>query len=208
MTTGGTIPRFLLWVTLVVATVGGGPRAAAQAPGDAQRGRALFTAKGCAGCHLPQGQQGAGPALEELRKPQGGFELSGRLWNHTPGMFATLQREGKPWPTFTAAEMADLMVYLRAEPARDPAVNLALGQALLVRKGCLKCHQFRGEGGWVGIELTKYHGGYESPVVWATAVWNHAPRMAVEGRWKGLLYPRFSGEEMANLVGFLRSAVK
>ena len=103
--------------------------------------------------------------------------------------------------------MADLMAYLDADPARDPAPDLPQGQALLVRKGCLKCHRFRGEGGQVGIELTKY-GGYESSVVWATAVWNHAPRMALEAQRMGFLHPRFSGEEMANLVGFLRSAAK
>jgi len=208
VTRSGRVLGVLLGAALAGSLTGGVAPAAERGAGDAERGKALFTAKGCAGCHLPRGQQGAGPPLEELRKRQGGFELSGRLWNHTPGMFTTLLREGKAWPTFTAVEMADLMAYLDADPARDPAPDLPQGQALLVRKGCLKCHQFRGEGGQVGIELTKYHGGYESSVVWATAVWNHAPRMALEAQRMGFLHPRFSGEEMANLVGFLRSAAK
>jgi cytochrome c551/c552 len=208
VTRSARVPRILLGAALAVSLTGGATSAAERGSGDAERGKALFTAKGCAGCHLPRGRQGAGPPLDELRKRQGGFELSGRLWNHTPGMFTTLLREGKAWPTFTAAEMADLMAYLDADPARDPPPDLPQGQALLVRKGCLKCHQFRGEGGQVGIELTKYHGGYESSVVWATAVWNHAPRMALEAQRMGFLHPRFSGEEMANLVAFLRSAAK
>jgi hypothetical protein len=121
-------------------------------------------------------------------------------------MFATLLKEGTEWPKITPLEMADLMAYLQADPSRDPAPSLPRGQGLLVRKGCLKCHRFRGEGGSVGIELTKYPDGYQSPVAWATLIWNHSPRMAGHAARMGLLYPRFSSDEMGNLLGFLRSA--
>ena len=182
--------------------------AAAQSPGAAERGRALFSAKQCVHCHAPRGQQGRGPAVEELKRPQGAFELAGRFWNHAPAMFTTLRQEGVAWPEITAAKMADLMAYLQADPARDPTPDLYRGQALLVRKECLKCHRFRGEGGLVGVELTQPQPGYDSPVVWAAAIWRHAPRMAEEAKRMGVLYPRFSGEEMENLVGFLRSSAK
>jgi len=189
----------------LVATVS---PSAAQGPGVAERGRALFSAKKCVHCHAPRGQQARAPAVEDLRRPQGAYELAGRIWNHAPDMFATLRQEGVAWPEITAVEMADFMVYLQADPARDPAPDLSRGQALLVRKGCLKCHRFRGEGGLVGVELTQTQPGYDSPAVWAAATWRHAPRMAEEAKRMGVLYPRFSGEEMGNLVGFLRSSVK
>ncbi|MDP2701469.1 MAG: c-type cytochrome, partial [Candidatus Rokubacteria bacterium] len=92
---------------------------AAQAPGDAERGRAVFSAKQCVRCHASGGQQGVGPPVERLRRPQGAYELAGRLWNHVPAMFTTLRQEGLAWPEISAAEMADLMAYLQAEPARD-----------------------------------------------------------------------------------------
>ncbi|MBI4589004.1 MAG: hypothetical protein HY725_09210, partial [Candidatus Rokubacteria bacterium] len=57
------------------------PSAAAAPTGDAGRGRAVFEGKRCARCHLPRGELGVGPPLEELRRPQGAFELAGRLWN-------------------------------------------------------------------------------------------------------------------------------
>ncbi|HET8578880.1 MAG TPA: hypothetical protein VFO18_17420 [Methylomirabilota bacterium] len=201
-------PAWLVLATgLGIALLAAGTHAVAQGPGDAERGRRVFTGRQCGRCHLPRGQQGVGPLLEELRRPQGGLELAGRLWNHAPGMFMLLREGGAAWPEISVAEMADLMAYLQATPARDPAPDLSRGEVLLVRKGCLKCHRFRGEGGWVGIELTKYP-GYEAPVVWATTVWNHAPRMAEEAKRMAVLYPRFSGDEMGNLVGFLRSARK
>lgn len=198
----------VLAVGLAAAVLAAPSPSAAQEAGDGERGRALFSAKQCVHCHVPRGQQGRGPAVEELRRPQGAFELAGRFWNHAPAMFVTLRTEGVAWPEITAAEMADLMAYLQADPARDPAPDLYRGQALLVRKGCLKCHRFLGEGGLIGVELTQPQPGYNSPVVWAAATWRHAPRMAEEAKRMGVLYPRFSGDEMGNLVGFLRSSAK
>ncbi|MDZ4339176.1 MAG: c-type cytochrome [candidate division NC10 bacterium] len=178
---------------------------AAELRGEAERGRALFTRKECARCHKPRGERGLGPPLEELRRRQGILELAGRLWNHAPAMLGVFEHEKLEWPRLGTPEMADLVAYLQADPARDPAPNLPRGQVLLVQRGCLKCHRLRGEGGAVGIEFTEYPGGYESPVVWAASIWNHSPRMAGQAAQIGVLYPRFTGEEMADLFGFLRS---
>jgi len=201
------------WLTPVAALVGlllaAATPSSAQVSGDAERGRAVFSAKACVHCHVSSGgQQGIGPRTEQLRRPQGAYELGGRLWNHAPAMFTKLRQEGYAWPEISAAEMTDLMAYLQADPARDAAPDISRGQALMLRKGCLKCHPFRGEGGFVAVELTQPQAGYGSAVVWAAAIWSHAPRMSEEAERMGVLYPRFSGEEMGNLVGFLRRAVK
>ena len=196
-------------LALIAALYGVAPwsdPAVAQSPGAPERGHALFVEKQCARCHLPQGQQGPGPALETLRRPQGALELAGRLWNHAPVMFALLTREGIQWPPLNASEMGDLMAYLRADPARDPAPALFQGQVTLLRKGCLKCHSLRGEGGRIGPELAARRFDYDSPSSWAATMWVHTPRMAKAAAEMGILYPRFSGHEMVNLVGFLRSA--
>jgi mono/diheme cytochrome c family protein len=125
----------LLGMSLVLA-VSGGARAA-EAPGDATRGQAVFAAKQCVRCHASRGQPSVGPVVEELRRPQGAYELAGRFWNHAPAMFTSLRRDGIAWPELEPGEMADLMAYLQADASRDPAPNLAQGLGLLVRKGCL-----------------------------------------------------------------------
>jgi len=56
------------------------------------------------------------------------------------------------------------------------------GQGVLTAKQCVRCH--------------------------AASVWKHAPRMAEEARRMGVPYPRFTGEQMGNLVGLLRSTAK
>ena len=182
--------------------------APAQPAGDATRGGALFAAKECARCHRPRGEPGVGPPLDEVRRPQGAFELAGRIWNHAPAMFTTFGREGLPWPQISAAEMGDLMAYLQADAARDPAPDLAKGETTLVHKGCLKCHTLRGEGGRIGPDLGQRRGLYDSAVAWTAAMWVHTPRMAVKAMDLGVWYPRFIDDELGNLVGYLRSVAR
>lgn len=178
----------------------------AAASGSPETGQAVFTAKECVRCHVPRGERGAGPALEDLRRPQGAMELAGRLWNHVPGMLAALAQSGVEWPHITAAEMADLMAYLQADPARDPAPDLSRGHVMLVRKGCLKCHSFRREGGRIEPDLAEQRANYATAAAWAAAMWTHTPRMAEMAGRQGVPYPRFVGDEMGNLLAFLRSA--
>ena len=182
--------------------------ARAEPTGDAARGRETFTAKACARCHVPRAQAGVGPALEQLRRPQGVFALAGRLWNHAPGMFTVLKIADLQWPQISAVEMADLMTYLEADPARDSAPDLSKGQLVLLRKGCLKCHSLRGEGGRLAPDLSGQRASYDSAVAWAVRMWQHTPAMAAKAMEIGVLYPRFAEDEMLNLVAFLRSRAR
>ncbi len=177
---------------------------AGQGTPDAARGQEVFSAKQCARCHVPRARRGVGPALEELRRPQGAYELTGRLWNHAPAMFTVLRQEGVEWPRISAAEMSDLMAYLQADPRRDPAPDLTRGQQALIGKGCLKCHSLRGEGGRVGPDLAERRDRFAPAPSWAATMWSHTPAMAAVAIRQGVLYPRFSGDEMVNLVGYLR----
>lgn len=178
----------------------------AEAPPDAERGRALFLAKQCDRCHIAGGGAGFGPGLEDLRRPQGSLELVGRLWNHVPAMWATVTQQGLRWPEFDAAEMADLMAYLRADAARDARPDPAKGQVVLIRKGCLKCHSYRREGGGIQPDLAVPRGDYASATAWAATMWTHTPRMVGASTGLRVPYPRFSGDEMSNLLGYLRGA--
>ena len=36
-------------------------------------------------------------------------------------------------------------------------------------------------------------------------MWSHTPRMAAVAIQQSVMYPRFTGEEMVNLLGFLRT---
>jgi mono/diheme cytochrome c family protein len=193
-------------VGVVLGLVMAGPRAAVAQRGDAAPGAAVFTAKQCGRCHLPEQRgRGQGPPLEALRRPQGAYELAGRLWNHVPAMFTAFGQDSVPWPVIDPTEMSDLMVYLGADPARDPAPDRLRGQVLLLKKECLKCHRYRGEGGALAPDLAERRDDYRPAHVWASRIWAHTPRMAAVALGRGVLYPRFADDEMAHLIGFLRT---
>jgi cytochrome c551/c552 len=201
-----TVARFLIGAGACTAALAG-PGPGATAAGDPDVGRALFADKGCVRCHAPRGSTGAGgPALEELRRPQGEMELAGRLWNHVPGMFAALSQDASQWPRINIGEMADLMAYLQADPSRDAEPDVSKGQLILLRKGCLKCHSLAREGGRVEPDLAERRADYETPAAWAATMWTHSPAMAVLAERQGIPYPRFSGDDMGHLLGFLKHA--
>jgi mono/diheme cytochrome c family protein len=200
--------RVIAALGLALSVLSAAGAARAEPPGDPARGREIFAAKSCARCHLPRGQDGVGPALEQLRRPQGMFALAGRLWNHAPAMFTILKMTDLQWPRISAAEMGDLMAFLEADPARDPASDVAKGQLVLLRKSCLKCHSLRGEGARLAPDLSAQGPAYESGVAWATRMWGHTPAMAAKAMEIGVLYPRFAEDEMLNLVAFLRTRAR
>ncbi|HSC70359.1 MAG TPA: hypothetical protein VLH58_03350 [Candidatus Methylomirabilis sp.] len=198
--------------TLAVLLIGAGAgvawlddsKPAVAGSADPEGGRAVFTRKQCARCHARPGEAGSGPPLDELRRPQGAMELAGRLWNHVPGMAAALVQGGIEWPRIGLTEMADLMAFLQADPARDPAPDPAKGHVTLLKKQCLKCHSFRKEGGRIEPDLASPRRDYESAAAWAATMWTHTPRMAEMATRQHVLFPRFSGDEMGNLLAFLR----
>jgi hypothetical protein len=134
------------------------------------------------------------------------MELAGRLWNHVPTMFQMLGANEMEWPRISAAEMGELMAFLGADGVRDPAPDPHRGHVMLLRKGCLKCHSLRREGGRIEPDLAERREEYGSPAAWAATMWTHTPRMAAMATKLGIAYPRFSGDEMVHLVGFLRFA--
>lgn len=182
----------------------GGARAGGSSA-DVPRRQDIFTTKQCARCHLPAGQPGVGPPLERLRSVQGAYAFAGRLWNHVPSMFTVLAQEKVAWPRIEPAEMASLMTYLGVDPTRDPAPDRLRGQGLLLSKGCLKCHAYRGEGARIGPDLAERRADYAPASTWAATVWRHTPTMAAVAMQRGVLYPRFAGDEMTDLIGFLRA---
>jgi mono/diheme cytochrome c family protein len=169
-------------------------------PGEAERGKRLFTEKSCAGCH------GLTKPLASGTPPVSGWGgltdpvlLAQAMWNHAPGMLKATAAKHLAWPSLSGQDLADLLVYLRNLPgvAQRPS-NLQTtagtnGEALFRSKGCAGCH---GSAGDLSRRLT----GLTSTEV-AAAMWDHAPRMAAAG--KGSPLPQFNSEEMRELLSFL-----
>ena len=82
-------------------------------PGSAQKGRALFGARGCAGCHGAGGEgSGLAPALRVRGRSYSSITLATVVWQHGPEMRKNAAQLGKSWPTLQSGDIADLTAFL------------------------------------------------------------------------------------------------
>ncbi len=82
-------------------------------PGSPRRGAELFEQKGCASCHAT----GVGPPLDGHRGRATPVRLAHDLWKHGPAMLEQMRDRGIRWPSFSGAEMRDLISALNAPAA-------------------------------------------------------------------------------------------
>jgi mono/diheme cytochrome c family protein len=87
-------------------------------PGDASRGKKLFTDVGCAQCHGVDRKRGTLMDID-LSKYQNSppTEIVASIWNHSVQMREATIAKGVSWPHLKKGEMADLLEFIRT-PAK------------------------------------------------------------------------------------------
>ena len=187
------------------------PAAAAQETyvlwGDPVKGRQAYAEKQCADCHAINGVGGTlGPDLG--RAPARHLtvtQMAGVMWNHAPQMRRLAERGGKAFPVFSEKELLDLMTYLYSLRFLDAPGDARRGSRLFRTKGCAACHALTPDRTTIGPALAAFR-QYASPVLWAQIMWTHAATMETKMRDLGLEWPTFEGNEMVDLVTYIRSA--
>jgi mono/diheme cytochrome c family protein len=174
--------------------------------GDANRGKTFFE-RTCAECHS-ETANGAGPgrALSAWAEVTDPLAWAGHMWNHTPEMSKALTAKGRPWPTLTNQNVADLMTYFRSLPAlRAKSVGFSLGEPQLgqavYEKTCESCHSFGPSTVGKRVDLLS-RSAPQTVTGYVAAMWNHAPKMLARGN--GAL-PKLEPGDMPSLVAFLFS---
>ncbi len=181
-------------------------------PGDREKGRALFAAKQCVRCHQVGGVGGVvGPNLDYLGQMGSFIEVATALWNHGPAMSEAMATLNIPRPQFTAAELTDLVAYLRGAtpgPPQGPMYVLpgraTLGRKWFTEKGCVNCHSVRGRGGAQAADLAMQNRSL-SLAEFAVRLWNKGPAMQRVFRGQGMAVPQLEVGQMADIVAYLYS---
>jgi mono/diheme cytochrome c family protein len=167
-------------------------------PGDAGRGKSLFSASHCSVCHgLTEGRvPGAKPVSEwaSLGQP---MALVNAMWNHAATMRQEFAKRKLSWPDLTSQDLTDMLVYLRNLPFSPKAATRveitsgANGRALFESKGCAACHTGKNGLGprLKGKTLTDI----------AVAMWDHEPKMPAAPAQLVL-------DEMREIVSYLWAA--
>ncbi len=164
-------------------------------PGDAGRGKRLFSERRCGSCHGSEESRAAGARpLREWHSTGDPIFLASEMWNHAHNMKAAFDRSGIAWQTLTSQELADILVYVRSVAGKAvPATRFAIatsdsGEKLFDAKGCAGCHTSR-------LALPPRLKNQNLTDI-AVAMWNHAPKMAQPP-------PHLAPEEMRAIVTYL-----
>ncbi len=191
---------FLLIPLPAVAQQLGGPTQSAIA------GSQVFGAKRCAQCHAIDGTGGTvGPDLGRAREARSLYGLAADMWNHVPRMIERTEQLAVEWPRLSRRQAGDLIAFLFTVNYFDRSPDPEKGQSLFTRKRCVLCHQVGGVGGVVGPDLD-YVAASGSPIQIASAMWNHGPAMTRALEARGLERPSFTGDELLDLIGYVRMA--
>lgn len=176
------------------------------AVGSPARGSKVFTDKGCVHCHAVWGDGGrVGPDLGKAEVNKSVTEIAGLMWNHGPQMWDKMRALNVPIPSFSDSELSDLIAYVFFLQYFPPGGDRVKGQEAFMEKGCILCHYApRGAEKLLAPDLTRSP-AIASPMALASAMWNHAPAMEAQLRERGLPWPRFQGDEVRDLVEYLRS---
>lgn len=176
-------------------------------PPHPERGRQLFTTKGCARCHGPAGRGTAyGPDLRAATLRMRVSEIAGVLWNHSFEMSARMRERGFAFPRFQGTEMADVIAFLYYLRFNETEGDSVAGLAVFRLKGCAGCHR-PDSGAAIGPDLA-HSAVVAAPMRLAAAMWNHAPAMYQAMRSRTVEWPRFEGDEMRDLSVYLRSLAR
>lgn len=181
-------------------------------PGDTGAGRRLFVEKKCVQCHQVRGFGGVeAPSLDPI-SGYAPIQVAAALWNHGPAMSEAMRERGIERPSFSGAELNDLIAYLRsagegrlpAEPVFALPGRASEGRRLFEERRCIDCHRASGPGGRLGPNLAR-RAARESLIDLAAAMWNKAPAMLEAMQHLEIEVPRLSAAEMADLVAYLES---
>jgi len=152
----------------------------------------LFQSKGCAGCHVGK------LALETRLRNQTLTEIAVDMWNHQPSM-------KNPPPQLSQEEMRQMTGFLWAKQYFRGDGNAERGKKVFAEKNCATCHNDPAAGApKLGKGKDKDKDAY-SDVTMLSVLWEHGPRMLDNMEQRKLAWPRFTTQQMADLIAYLNS---
>jgi cytochrome c2 len=76
------------------------------------------------------------------------------------------------------------------------------GRQFFISKGCMNCHAIKGEGGKIGLDLSKIDLG-DTQLDLAGRIWNHTPEMIMGMEKAGMIKPTLTGQEFTEITAYL-----
>jgi cytochrome c2 len=176
-------------------------------PGDPVRGAVAFSRLRCANCHeLAPEHSTSGGDLDRFAVYPSPLPLAQAMWNAGPSMQELQLDIDRSIPEFSGSEMADIQAFIRENGRRDrdefqllPLADPARGKTVFLSKRCNVCH-----GGEIGSAPDLGSSALKRSVAEIGGVlWNHSYAMHDQMRKRNIAFPRFEGQEMADVIGYI-----
>ena len=117
-------------------------------PGDAGRGKRLFTERACNQCHgITEVKNPAAHPVSQWQLMADPIALATAMWNHSASMGMEMNSKALNRLELTAQDLTDLLVYLRhltavkVQTSSFQTTTGVAGEELFRDKGCAACHQ-------------------------------------------------------------------
>ncbi len=155
-------------------------------------GDAVFQSAGCAQCHHSVGVLAAAVQGQTLT------EIAAEMWNHVPVM----AKAGAPAVKLDPGQMRELVSSFWAAKFFEDAGRPSAGSRIFAKKECTVCHNDASS----GAPHLPIPGSDFTGASMVSALWRHGPRMLDLMKTKGIEWPRFDGNQMADLIAYLNSS--
>jgi mono/diheme cytochrome c family protein len=121
-------------------------------------------------------------------------------------MWEAMAARNMPVPQPSEQEVADLFAYFYSLRYFEPPGDAGRGKHAFEQKRCVECHPLDENARPVAdAPPVSEWPSIADPMVRLEAMWNHAAGMAQEMKERGIRWPRFRPQEMADLWVFLRT---
>jgi mono/diheme cytochrome c family protein len=132
------------------------------------------------------------------------FDIASAMWNHLPMMGEKMEEFHMSRPDFEDDELADVVAFLYFLKYFDDPGDPQTGMVLFTEKHCIQCHRVANQGGDSAPPLDTLPRTV-SPLRIAQDLWNHGSTMVTAMQMQDLDVPTFEGNEIIDLVAYLRS---
>ena len=165
--------------------------------GDSARGQRLFETLACVQCHSVNGTGGKS-APDLGRVLDRGFTpatLAATMWNHAPGMWASMRDRRITAGELDQQSAQDLMAFFYAARFFEKPGDAGRGKRAFASDGCAGCH---------GLPVSQWQ-GLNDPIALIDAMWNHRSQMLAATASKGVRFPLLSAQELTDMLVYLRN---
>jgi mono/diheme cytochrome c family protein len=175
-------------------------------PADSARGERLFESEHCIECHSVNGK-GAhiapdlGPRLDRGFTPA---TLASTMWNHAPTMWSAMRARNVQAISIDNQAAADLFAYFYSARFFERPGDAGRGKRLFTERSCERCHGITEVRNPAARPVSQWQ-SLGDPIALTAAMWNHSASMGTELLRKGMKWPQLTGQDLADLLVYLRN---